>query len=95
MIMETINHYRRKDWVFRDMQRAYVLFSVSLGLEDQVCEEVKKVEDVQEVFVVYGVYDLIAKIKTDSMEELKELVTHRLRRMPNVRSTLTLIQAME
>jgi DNA-binding Lrp family transcriptional regulator len=95
MIMETINHYRKKDWVFRDMQRAYVLFSVSLGLEDQVCEEVKKVEDVQEVFVVYGVYDLIAKITTDSMEELKELVTHRLRRMPNVRSTLTLIQAME
>jgi DNA-binding Lrp family transcriptional regulator len=77
------------------MPRAYVLFSVSSGLEEQVYEEVKKLESIQEVFVAYGVYDLIAKIKTDSMEELKELVTHRLRRITGVRSTLTLIQAME
>ena len=77
------------------MPRAYVLLSVSAGLEEQVYEKVKKVEGIQEVFVSYGVYDLIAKIKADSMEELKELVSHRLRRMSNVKSTLTLIQAME
>jgi DNA-binding Lrp family transcriptional regulator len=77
------------------MPRAYVLFSVGSGAEDQVLRDVQNIEDVQEVNVSYGVYDLIAKIKTDSMEQLKELVSHRLRRIDNVRSTLTLILAEE
>jgi Lrp/AsnC family transcriptional regulator for asnA, asnC and gidA len=77
------------------MPRAYVLFGVGSGLEEQVYEKLKSVNGVQEVFVSYGVYDLIVKIKTDSMEELKELVSYRLRRITGVRSTLTLIQAME
>jgi DNA-binding Lrp family transcriptional regulator len=77
------------------MPRAYVLFSVGSGAEDQVLRDIQNIEDVQEVNVSYGVYDLIAKIKTDSMEQLKELVSHRLRRIDNVRSTLTLILAEE
>lgn len=73
------------------MPRAYVLFSVGSGSEDRVLKEVKAMEGVQEAYVSYGVYDLIVKIKTDSMEQLKELVSHRLRMISNVRSTLTLI----
>jgi DNA-binding Lrp family transcriptional regulator len=77
------------------MPRAYVLFSVESGTEDQVLTELRNVEGVQEVNVSYGVYDLIAKIKTDSMEQLKELISHRLRRIDKVRSTLTLILVEE
>ena len=65
------------------MPRAYVLFSVESGAEDQVLTELRNVESVQEVNVSYGVYDLVAKINTDSMEQLKELVSHRLRRIDN------------
>jgi DNA-binding Lrp family transcriptional regulator len=81
--------------VLNKMPRAYILFSVASGAEDQVREDVLKIEGVQEVNVSYGVYDLIVKIKTDSMEQLKELVSHRLRRLDNVRSTLTLILTEE
>jgi DNA-binding Lrp family transcriptional regulator len=77
------------------MPRAYVLFTVGSGAEDQVHKVLQKIEGVQEVNVSYGVYDLVAKIKTDSMEQLKELVSYRLRRIDNVRSTLTLILAEE
>lgn len=77
------------------MPRAYVLFSVGSSAEDQVLKDLRKTEGVQEVYVSYGVYDLVAKIKTDSMEELKELVSHRLRRIDHVRSTLTLILVEE
>lgn len=73
------------------MPRAYVLFSVGSGAEDQVRKDLKKIKGVQEVYVSYGVYDVIVKINTDSMEELKQLVSHRLRKVDNVRSTLTLI----
>ena len=77
------------------MLRAYVLFSVSSGSEDQVLKDAKKVEGVKEVNISYGVYDLVVKIETDSMEHLKELITHHLRRIDNVRSTLTLILTEE
>jgi DNA-binding Lrp family transcriptional regulator len=73
------------------MPRAYVLFSVSSGSEDQVRKDVQKIEGVEEVYVSYGVYDLVVKINSASMEQLKDLVTHHLRRVDNVRSTLTLI----
>ncbi|MHA2408125.1 MAG: Lrp/AsnC family transcriptional regulator [Candidatus Ranarchaeia archaeon] len=77
------------------MPRAYVLFNVSSGLEDEVIKEVSSVEGVQEAYVSYGVYDLVVKVKADSMEKLKELVTHRLRTIDNVRSTLTIILVEE
>jgi DNA-binding Lrp family transcriptional regulator len=75
--------------------RAYVMFGVSSGSEDRVTNEIRTIPEVQEVFVSYGVYDLVVKIKTDSMEQLKELVSHRLRTIPDVRSTLTLILVEE
>jgi DNA-binding Lrp family transcriptional regulator len=73
------------------MPEAYVLIVAELGKEDQVLKDVKKTEGVEEVFVTYGVYDLIVKIKADSMKQLKEQVTLRLRKKDNVTSTLTLI----
>jgi DNA-binding Lrp family transcriptional regulator len=73
------------------MPRAYVLFSVGSGAEEPVLGKIRAIDGVQEAYVSYGVYDLIVKIKTDSMEQLKELISHRLRLIENVRSTLTLI----
>ena len=77
------------------MPCAYVLFSVSSGSEGLVKEEIGSIPEVQEVFVSYGVYDLVVKIKTASMEQLKELVSHHLRKIPDVKSTLTLILVEE
>jgi len=77
------------------MPRAYVLFNVGAGSEEQVLKDAKAIGGVQEACVSYGVYDLVMKVKADSMEKLKELVTHRLRAIDNVRSTLTLILTEE
>jgi len=77
------------------MPRAFVLFNVGAGSEDQVLKDAKNIGGVQEAYVSYGVYDLVMKVKADSMEKLKELVTHQLRTIKNVRSTLTLILTEE
>jgi DNA-binding Lrp family transcriptional regulator len=77
------------------MPRAYVLFNVGAGSEDQVLKDVRSIGGVQEAYVSYGVYDLVLKVKADSMEQLKELVTHRLRKIKNVSSTLTLMLTEE
>ena len=58
-------------------------------------KEISSIGSAQEAYVSYGVYDLVVKVKAESMEQLKELITHRLRKINNVRSTITLILADE
>jgi DNA-binding Lrp family transcriptional regulator len=77
------------------MPRAFVLFNVESGSEDKILQELKKIEGIQEVYVSYGVYDLIARVKADTMEKLKDVITHQVRTIKNVRSTLTLIMMEE
>lgn len=73
------------------MNHAYVLFNLESKSEDQVLKDVRAVAGVLEAYVVYGVYDLVARIEAASMTELKELVSRRLRTIANVKTTLTLI----
>ena len=73
------------------MPMAFVLINAEIGSEEEVLKELKKVEGVVEAFVVYGVYDVVAKIRSDSMDKLKDLVTWHVRRLNKVRSTLTMI----
>ena len=77
------------------MPRAFVLFNVESGSEDKILQELKKIEGIQEAYVSYGVYDLIARVKADTMEKLKDAITHKVRTIKNVRSTLTLIMMEE
>lgn len=77
------------------MPRAFVLINVESGSEDEVLNELKKIEGVEEAYFSYGVYDLITKIKADTMEQLKEMVTRKIRALSQVRSTLTLIMMEE
>lgn len=77
------------------MPRAFVLINVESGSEDEVLREMKEIEGVEEAYFSYGVYDLITKIKADTMENLKDMVTRRIRALNKVRSTLTLIMMEE
>jgi len=73
------------------MPIAFVLVNAEIGGEEEVLKEIKKVEGVEEAHTVYGVYDIIVKIKADTMDKLKEVVTWHIRRINKVRSTLTMI----
>ncbi len=73
------------------MPKAFVLINAELGAEESLIKELKNIEDVTEVFVVYGVYDIVAKIEGDTMEKVKETITWKIRRLEQVRSTLTMI----
>jgi DNA-binding Lrp family transcriptional regulator len=77
------------------MPKAFVLINVESGSEDDVLKELKGIKGVEEAYFSYGVYDIITKIKAETMEQLKELVTRQVRTLPKVRSTLTLIMMEE
>ncbi len=73
------------------MPTAFVLINVESGSEDEVFKQLKKMNEVKEAYVSYGVYDLIIKIETERLEDLKTTVTNKIRIINKVRSTLSLI----
>ncbi len=73
------------------MPHAYVLINVESGGEDEVLIALEKINNVEESYFSYGIYDIIIKVKAESMEKLKEMVTNKIRSLNQVRSTLTLI----
>ena len=73
------------------MASAFVLINTELGTENEVLEQLRKIDAVKESYIVYGVYDIVAKVTADTMEKLKEIVTWNVRRLDKVRSTLTMI----
>jgi len=77
------------------MPTAFVLINTEIGSEADVLKDLKKVEGVEEAYAVYGVYDIIARVKSDTMDRLKETVTWKVRRLDKVRSTLTMIVVEE
>ena len=73
------------------MPASYVLINTEIGYEDAVVEQLRRTPNIVESYVVYGVYDIIAKIEADTMEEIKDIITSKIRRLDKVRSTLTMI----
>ncbi len=73
------------------MAIAFILINSEIGREQQVIEQLQNLPNVIEAHVVYGVYDLIAKIEAESTEELKRLVSENLRLLDNVRNTMTMV----
>ena len=72
------------------MMIAYILLTCDLGSEESVMEELKAIPSVKEVHGVYGVYDILVKVESSSVDDLRETVTFKIRKIPHVGSTLTL-----
>ena len=70
---------------------AFVLINAEIGAESEVLKGLKEIGEVKEAHMVYGVYDIIARIKTETMQELKDIISWKIRRLDKVRSTLTMI----
>ncbi|MFX1533591.1 MAG: Lrp/AsnC family transcriptional regulator [Promethearchaeota archaeon] len=73
------------------MPTAFVLVNAEIGAEDSVIKDLINTDGVVEAYIVYGVYDIICKIKKPTMEVLKDVITSKIRALDNVRSTLTMI----
>jgi len=70
---------------------AYLLLNVETGTEEEVMNKLKTLQEVKEARMVYGVYDIIIRVETDTMEELKNVVSWTVRRLYRVRSTMNMI----
>ncbi|MBI1657317.1 MAG: Lrp/AsnC ligand binding domain-containing protein [Thaumarchaeota archaeon] len=78
------------------MPTAYVLLNSDLGSDATVIKEVKDLlageTDVSfEIQGVYGVYDIVLKLMSADTENLRHVITNKVRKIPKVQSTLTMM----
>lgn len=78
------------------MPTAYVLLNSDLGSDQSIIDEVKQILDKEnkieyEVQGVYGVYDIILKITSNNVNELRAVITNKIRKIHKVQSTLTMM----
>ena len=73
------------------MAEAYVLINCEIGSEEKVIAELKTIDGVKEVHGTFGAYDVLAKVESDQVETLRETITWKIRKIDNIRSTLTLM----
>ena len=73
------------------LSTAFVLINTDLGEGNEVFEALQEIPEVKDVYGVYGVYDYVVRLEADTMQNLKDTITTKIRRLNHVRSTLTMI----
>lgn len=81
-----LNHSR-----FCIMPTAYILVNCTLGSEEKIIAEIAKLPDISEVRGTYGVHDVFVKVKSESTEAMNHTVTNKIRKIPGITSTVTLV----
>lgn len=74
---------------------AYVLVTLNPGTEKNILEKVAHFDEVSLVTMMYGEYDAILKVCTDDLEQLNTFLTDKLRVLPDIFQTATLIVAKQ
>jgi DNA-binding Lrp family transcriptional regulator len=73
------------------MVSAVMLLNTDIDAQGAVIDSLRHVEGVEEAHELYGVYDLLLKVKAQSIDELKDLAKYRIKRVSGVTSALTLM----
>jgi len=72
------------------MTLAMVLISTDPGKDRKVANDVKKLKGVEKAFLVSGQYDVVARIKGKTSEEILALVYDKIRPIPGVKGSQTM-----
>lgn len=78
----------------RNMPKAYVLIIAKKGVEkDDLLGPLMDIEEVRETYQVLWNFDVVAKIVVKDIRQLKHTIISKIRQLPEVEKTVTLIAA--
>ncbi len=68
----------------------FVLVTCDMGSEKSVIDKLKTINLVKEVNQVWGSYDVLVKLEGDNSNDLKNIITSKIRKIPHIKTTVTL-----
>jgi|RhiMetdeSRZDD1v2_1073273.scaffolds.fasta_scaffold04616_16 DNA-binding Lrp family transcriptional regulator len=77
----------------KKMPIAYILINYEIGTENKILNRLNNLPGVIEVNEVNGIYDIIVKLRSDNLDDIRETITKHIRTIKTIRSTMTLIVA--
>ncbi len=73
------------------MTTAFVLLNTEAGTEADVLREIKKIPGIAEAVLVYGIYEIVLRIESASLAELRHTIAWKIRKLDYVTATQTII----
>lgn len=68
---------------------AFVMINTQIGEEQTVLNSIKKIPEVKEVHLVFGVYDLVVKVECKGTDDLKRIILD-IRTIKDLQATVTI-----
>ena len=73
------------------METAYVLIVSELGSEQHVIEKLLMINEIKEVNQLWGAYDVVVKVVGSTLDDVREIITEKIRMIEGVKTTVSLI----
>ena len=71
------------------MHKGFILLNCDLGSEEYILEELKQMQDINNAYLTFGAYDVIAEIQTEGQDGFEKMIAE-VRKLSRVVSTMTL-----
>jgi DNA-binding Lrp family transcriptional regulator len=90
MTLSVMDKMESHDPIAETTLSAFVLINTETNSVRKVSIDLKKIEAVDKIYIVYGVHDIVARVNADSIEHLRNIITMQIRNVDKVKSTLTM-----
>jgi len=87
---EISSQYSSNQVMDKPKRSAFVFITTDADDSQIAIEDLKKIDEIKEVYHANGEYDLVAKVSGESFENLREIVLKRIRNLLSIKSTLIL-----
>ncbi len=67
-----------------------MLISCEIGEEQSLYSQLKEIPEIKNCLITFGNYDVVAEFVTNSPSQINEIITSKIRKLKNIRSTITL-----
>ncbi len=71
------------------MHKGFILLNCDLGAEEYIVDELKQMQDVNNAYLTFGAYDVVAEVQTENQDEFEKVIAS-IRKLSRVISTMTL-----
>ena len=75
----------------KNTETTCVMINCESGSESRIIDEIKSIPGVKESIRTSGPYDILTMIESNTVESLKEIIENRIRKIPQIRATTTLV----
>jgi len=71
------------------MQKGFILLNCDLGAEEYIVDELRQMSNINNAYLTFGAYDVIAEVHSENQDEFEKAVS-AIRKLSRVVSTMTL-----